>query len=521
MKTKSLCIVIVGFLVFLIAVPAHSWQGRMGGMGDPYGLVPDESDFLIHPAGIANGKGINFYGDYRFTWNEVNKWNVTLDMTSLTCGTCHSAYKNKGHEQKHQGLLGVALPAGPGRMGLFFQYEGKRGIYDGYSEVPTSHLNPGDDFYKNSFNNDLDSFALRLLYGLPMGAFKLGGEVQLAYHNGKNKITSEYLNELPGYWEITRNTLLTTLAYPYDYYNITSFFMLPYDSQYYEALFKGSLEGMIGPVKMAFTMRGGFIFTGDYKDKYSYADASPYSEVGNGDGKVKGWSTGGDLWVKYRLSEGLMLPFLLRVGYQEKTMEGDGIGSWGGSEPYFSTKIKEKNFNVEVGGGVDKEFIKGTRVAAGIYYDYLNNKTAFDLAAFGTSWENWDDNRFPDQTEHRITLRLLGERELSPMVAIRMGMSFFYGWVKEDFSDGYSNSSGGNYSDKISLNGYRWGIGASLGGTVKFQQFSLEPFIGGGYQQLKLNGNGDTNISYINFYDMSKRRNEWSIGGGLSIKFNP
>jgi hypothetical protein len=299
--------------------------------------------------------------------------------------------------------------------------------------------------------------------------------------------------------------------------------MLPYDSQYWEALFKGSLEGMIGPVKMAFTMRGGFIFNGDYKDKYSYADASPYSEFGNGDGKVKGWSTGGDLWLKYPLSEGLMLPFLVRVGYQEKTMDGDGIGSWNG---YFSTKIKEKNFNVEVGGGVDKEFIKGTRVAAGIYYNYLNNKTAFDLASrdlFGPSWENWDDNRFPDQTEQRITLRLLGERELSPMVAIRMGMSFFYGWVKEDFRDGYSEDSGMNISDKISLDGYRWGIGGSLGGTVKFQKFSLEPFIGGGYQQLKLNGNGNgnSNYDYPVFYDMNKRRNEWSIGGGLSIKFNP
>jgi hypothetical protein len=108
------------------------------------------------------------------------------------------------------------------------------------------------------------------------------------------------------------------------------------------------------------------------------------------------------------------------------------------------------------------------------------------------------------------------------MVAIRMGMSFFYGWVKEDFRDSYSEDSGMNISDKISLDGYRWGIGASLGGTVKFQQFSLEPFIGGGYQQLKLNGNGNgnNNYDYPVFYDMNKRRNEWSIGGGLSIKFN-
>ena len=60
---KRVWSVLTAFLfVFSLAGAAHSWQGRMESMGNPFGLVMDESDFLIHPAGIADGKEINFYG---------------------------------------------------------------------------------------------------------------------------------------------------------------------------------------------------------------------------------------------------------------------------------------------------------------------------------------------------------------------------------------------------------------------------------------------------------------------------
>jgi hypothetical protein len=73
---------------------------------------------------------------------------------------------------------------------------------------------------------------------------------------------------------------------------------------------------------------------------------------------------------------------------------------------------------------------------------------------------------------------------------------------------------------------HRWGIGASVGGTIKFQQFSLEPFLDGGYQRLKLSGDGSNFNPYYPWtdyygipYDVKKTRNEWSIEGSLSIKF--
>ena len=80
-----------------------------------------------------------------------------------------------------------------------------------------------------------------------------------------------------------------------------------------------------------------------------------------------------------------------------------------------------------------------------------------------------------------------------------------------------------SYTDDISLNGYHWGIGASLGGTIKLKPITLEPFVNFSYQQTKLDGDGDRKNSAgttTNLWDMDKSRNEWSIGGGFSVLFD-
>jgi hypothetical protein len=116
-------------------------------------------------------------------------------------------------------------------------------------------------------------------------------------------------------------------------------------------------------------------------------------------------------------------------------------------------------------------------------------------------------------------LRLAGEHEFSPMVALRMGLNFFYGWVNEDYKFYYSFT---NYTLDVSPHGSHWGIGASLGGTIKFKPITLEPFIAGGWQQLHLKGGGDRvdATGILNLYDMSKDRDEWNIGGGFSVLFD-
>ncbi len=500
MKKTGLFFVIISFLVLFLGGVSYGWQGRMGGMGVPYGLIEDESDFLFHPAGIANGKGINFYSNYRFNYTDVMDWNYTFGTFSVEpiLPKAQYEYNTSGNERRHDSLLGAAFPLGPGRMGLFFQYSGRRDDYGG--DLSISKILPIAQY---GMDSDLDAFAVRLLYGLSMGGFKLGSEIQLAYRHEKNDIdvmqTSSFLENYPVGTFFFAPSLLAV--------------MRPYDSKYWEAVFKESLEGSIGPVRTALTLRGGFVFGGDNHLMFTQAVASGVSGA-NLDGNVKGWNIGGDLWLRYVLAKGLSLPFLLKVDYLKKTRDGDGPGV-GPDLAGFSLdyRNRERNFQLEVGGGVDKEFVKGTRVAAGIYYGFLQNKNDITFSTIPLAFIS-ANNKYPDQTEHRVILRMAGEKEISPMVAMRMGVNVFYGWAKEDFSADVIS-----LFERQSIDGYHWGIGASLGGTVKFQRFSVEPFIGGGYQKWDLDGRSFANLGPVAFLNMDKMRQQWSIGGGLSIKF--
>jgi hypothetical protein len=392
-------------------------------------------------------------------------------------------------------------------MGLFFEYKGRRGNFDGReNEVDTGV----SFFHRFSLDSDLDTFVLRVLYGLPMGGFKLGSEIQLAYRREENET---FFNEdfTGGLRQFLTNLPTGTLL-PYE--NLFQF-MFPYDSKYWEVLFKESLKGAIGPAKVAFTVRGGFIFAGDNKFKYTNASDIFSSEFVNMDGDVKGWGIGSDLWLRVPLAKDLSVPMLVKVDYQKKTRDGDGPGDsvLGFAGTNFAYRNREKTFQVEVGGGLDKELNKGTRIAAGIYYNYLKNKSDF-LFTIDNSLIS-DHTNYPDQREHKVILRLAGEKEISPMFAMRMGLNFFYGWVNEDLK---FNSNMITATEKLSLDGSRWGIGASLGATVKVQRFSIEPFIGGGYQKLDLEGDGiRTGFSFLS--EVDKLKKEWSIGGGFSVKY--
>jgi len=504
MKKNCLFFVIFSFLVLSLAGVSYGWQGRMGGMGDPYGLVPDESDFLFHPAGIANGKGINYYSNYRFNYTDVMDWNYTFGPFAMEVAIMQYEYNTSGDERRHDSLLGAAFPMGSGRMGLFFQYSGRRDNYGGDHSLsiifPVSGNLPIGQY---GMDSDLDAFALRLLYGLPLGGFKLGGEVQFAYRHEKNdtnvmESSSFSENDPFGLFFLRTNVLA---------------FMRPYDSKYWEAIFKGSLKGAIGPAEVAFTLRGGYIFSGENHLMYTQA-LVPNVNGFNLEGNVKGWNIGGDFWVRYPLAKDLSLPFLLRIDYQKKTRDGDGPGvgpDLGGES--LDYKNRERNFQLEVGGGIDKELGKGTRVAAGIYYGFLQDKNDLMFSAI-PFMITYDQSKYPHQTEHRVILRIAGEKEISPMVAMRMGVNFFYGWAKEDFSAHVLS-----IFERQSIDGYHWGIGASLGGTVKFQRFSLEPFLSGGYQKWNLDGTSFSILFPFPSLNMDKMRQEWFIGGGLSIKF--
>ncbi|MCJ7662946.1 MAG: autotransporter outer membrane beta-barrel domain-containing protein [Desulfobacterales bacterium] len=501
---KRYLLLLLPLLVLALAGTSYAWQGRMGGMGDSYGLVADESDYLIHPAKIAKGEGVKFYGDYHFTFTGVTDWDYKVDgynFVGLSPFMDNSDIS--GDKQQHDALLGAAFPVGSGRMGLLFTYNGIRGAYDGdYSDSYG-----GSYIYKLA--SDLDSFALRLLYGLPIGGFKLGGEVQFAYRQEKQ--------------ETARYDYVFNNAYLNRYQQPVSIYMWPYDSAYWEALFKGSMEGTVGPLDLEFTLRGGFLFAG--ANTWRYERQAPIGTPVYGwdaKGDVRGWQIGGDLWARYPLATDLTLPFLVRVDYQAKTRDGDGPG-WGSVAGHdYDYEHEKRDLAITVGGGLDKEFNKETRVAGGIYYNYLQRKQDFSLLdVYNGGWKR-DDDTYPDTAEHQVLVRLAGEHTLSPVATLRAGFNVFYGWVSTKGNYFYTDDTGYFDITEGSDHGSHWGIGLSVGGTIKFNSITLEPFVNGGYQQLHLKGDGervDSSFGLYELYNEKLTRSEWFIGTGFSVLF--
>lgn len=71
MIRRALIVAVLTLLVIALGGMSQAWQGRMGGMGDPCGLIPDESDVLIHPVNIAKGEGNTLYGYHRFASTDM------------------------------------------------------------------------------------------------------------------------------------------------------------------------------------------------------------------------------------------------------------------------------------------------------------------------------------------------------------------------------------------------------------------------------------------------------------------
>jgi hypothetical protein len=502
MEKRFWPVLIAFFLVFSFRGMAHSWQGRIAGMGDPFGLIVDESDFLIHPAEIADGKGVNVYGNYCFNWQNVTDWNYTAKYFDIATGAliARFSFRTSGDEQKHDTLVGAALPSGPGRLGVLFQYTDGSGDFNGEERYAAGILG------RYAFDDNLDVFALRALYGLPMGSFKVGGEVQLAYQKAKNE------DVFAETFQVFRNDIIGTHI-PY----LNTFpFQFPYDSKWWEMLFKGSLEGPLGPGKLSFTGRGGFIFSGDNELHFrNFVPAIAFVvESINFDGNVDGWKIGGDLWWRTPLKSGLSLPLLLKVDYNKKIWDGKGINVAFTNLPVIY-RSHEKNLQVEAGGGLDKDFGKGARAAAGLYYNYSDCDRSF---FYQYPFQKTDHTDYPLQKEHRVLLKVAGEKEFPPSVTARLGLNFFYGWVDEDYRFRETYSFPGGFVEHISMDGSHWGVGASLGGTIKLSRVNLEPFISGGYQRLGVDGDGGFRGTAIGL-SMDKLKEEWSLGAGFSIEY--
>jgi len=497
MKKNWLSVFAAFLFLAVLAAPVSAWQGRMAGAGDAYGLIEDESDYLTHPAVIAMSKGFNAYGHYRLTYDKTSKWDYTVNIPAIPA---LYPFKTKGDEWKNEGLLGAAFQLGAGMMGVFFEYTGVRGKYEGselYFFDGSTYLNTYD--MKDRLNN----YSLRLLYGLPVGAVNLGAEVQIAYRDEEKETSMLAADGDYGInWPWAASGFFESTLFPY---------MIPYKSKYWEAQGKLSVAGMIGAAKYALTLKGGLPFASD--NKYTWSVNSDQEEL---EGKVKGYNVGGDFWLRVPVSTKVALPFVVSAAYKKIKRDGDLARSFG---PTWYENEAEYT-NVGVGGGVDFTPDKGTKVAAGLYYDYIrtSQEATFD-DYFPGDYGRYIYPDMPTQTEHRLTFKALAEKEITPAFALRGGFNVFYGWVEADYATrfAYNGVHLPDYNFDISADGSNMGVNASVGATFKLNKVALEPFLNAGYVKYSVDGDG----LHGDAGPISGKNDKanWHVGGGLSVRF--
>ncbi|HEX2966940.1 MAG TPA: autotransporter outer membrane beta-barrel domain-containing protein, partial [Syntrophorhabdaceae bacterium] len=382
-----------------------------------------------------------------------------------------------------------------GRLGVFLQYSGdilKRGTYSGSVYQPEfSNLYADIDL-----SEKYDNFVLRALYAKALtNKFKLGGEVSLSHVKEMNELARvSYYSDMSVSNETVNQPAGANFSYLYAY-------MLPRDSRYWETNLKASLETNLDPVKLDFSVFGGFIFDGD--DKYDWRNGGNYL---NQDGNIKGSKFGGELWLRLPVDDTLSIPLLLKAVYSKKTHRGDGFGNQGFTGSYDGSD-RSKYF--EFGAGLDKKFGKGG-FATGLYYSFLDTQATLDYAT--SDGGHYYYAPYPNLTEKRLTLKFAGEADVSSKFSLNGGLAFYYGWIDQQFT---RDSSSYGLED-ISNNGDIWGIGASLGATVKLNGFTIEPYAKAGYSKLRLTGDG------VTFYPLSSsdyKKNQWNVGGGFALRF--
>lgn len=129
------------FFMFTFLGITYAWQGRMDGMGDPVGLINDESDILINPARIADGNGGKIFSHYGFSYKSLdNSWDADSSSVLIPIGLTYDL-ENDGSVWWNEALLGVSHPLGSGRIAVFLEYEGEYGKLDGHEVLD---LNAGE-----------------------------------------------------------------------------------------------------------------------------------------------------------------------------------------------------------------------------------------------------------------------------------------------------------------------------------------------------------------------------------------
>ena len=459
--------------------------------------------------------------------------------------------ENDGDIWWHEALLGLTFPLGSGRMGVFFEFKGEYGDYGG-DEVLTGGIGgigAATLAMENDVATDMNDVALRLVYGVPVGKVNLGAEVKLAYREEENSWESSLAGlsispAIPGFPSISMNSSNFPIT------GLTRL-LLPYDSDYWELSFKAGVNWSIGSVEFDLTPRFGFILGGDNSwDSDMTIDIGGVRRLFTGitvtndfdmDGDVDGWNWGLDFWLRFPLTTDVSMPFLIRVDYREKERDGSGNGAAGiNVAPIFAATIpltwdyesEEETLEITAGGGLDINASKQTKIAFGLFYSYINRETNLetDLGITtpigGINVITETNDGYPEYSEHQVRLKFAGEHAFSSNFLLRGGLNLFYGWVEQEYDiDGGANVLGvalpALINNTIELDGHHWGIDLSVGASVMFDGFAVEPFINGGYHKLSLDGDEEWNAlgAQLLTFDVDTEMSEWFIGAGFSLLF--
>ena len=121
MTQRILVAALLPLLVIALAGVSQAWQGRVG---DPYGLLQDETYSLTHSAESVQGDGVRFYP---FPYTDVMDWDYDLDRLDAPL---YSPFDTLGQGYSHNAPMGADFLLDPVRMGSFLSYGGMRGDYD-------------------------------------------------------------------------------------------------------------------------------------------------------------------------------------------------------------------------------------------------------------------------------------------------------------------------------------------------------------------------------------------------------
>jgi hypothetical protein len=489
------------FFVLMLQVPSFSWQGRMASTGDASGLFEDESDFLIHPAAIASsGKDTNAYSTFRINYKRISQWD---NKTAIPSESRDYPYEAEGHEWGIDGNVGIAFPLGTGRMGLFFEYLGIKSDYSGEENDFGTGLND----HKFNIKTSSHFFNFNTIYGKAIGNVKFGGQIQFSH---KNEANADYFRDFEG-----KNIYTIIYASPaLDLYT----YKIPFKSDYYESLEKLSVEGKTGTVKNTFTLKGGAPLPFTSNNKYEYRNGSREASM---KGEVAGWNIGCDYWVRFPFDKDFSIPFLVSI--EHKRIKRDGSGN--SNEPSkVNYENETENSYITAGGGADFNLNKSTKIAVGIYYDYLqSNDDVYIKDDNTTNAIFYDYPNYPQNKENRITLKAMTEINISPGFSLISGLNAFFGKVKSKYLSTISSPATGlAIESDLTTTGYNWGINISFGTTYKTGSVIIEPFINAGYYKLKIDGDGAYNVYITSDYFSAigeSEKTDWIIGGGLSVKY--